>query len=162
MGNSAHTHRGDDPTSCEEHLLEVHGLKIDSRVAVDVHDALHGDLQNKVARLQREIEVAHQALDSLEPFPPRTTGEPPNESAFTLAGRIARYQEMLAIAQDFTTWTQPHRFRVVDTHGNHPPVYCWTRDAAWALKASIARGYDPGSRYAVQDRLGSRVEGNDG
>jgi hypothetical protein len=158
----SHIHSADDFDSCEEHLLNVHGLVISPTVAVTVHDALHGDLQVKMARLRREIEVAHQALDSLVPFPPRTTGEPPNESAFTVAGRIARYQELLAVKLDHTAWTQPHPFRVVDTHGNHPPVYCWTRDAAWALKASIARGYDSGSRYAVQDRLGSRVEGNDG
>jgi len=108
-----HIHHGDTPTTCEEHLIDAHGLDIDSPVAVDEEGGV---------------------------------------AVFTLAGRIEHYREMLAMAQDFTAWTQPHPFRVVDTHGNHPPVYCWTKDAAGALRVTISRGYDPGSRYVVQER----------
>ena len=122
--------------------------KLEEKLALDqLLDAKH-----EARRLAREIEVAHEALDSLVPFPPCTTGEPPNESAFTVAGRIARYQELLAVKLDHTAWTQPHPFRVVDTHGNHSPVYCWTRNAAHSLRVTLAHGYDSGSRYAVQDR----------
>lgn len=110
------------------------------------------DAQHEARRLAHEIEVAHDALDMLQPCPPRTTGEPPNQSAFTMAGRIARYREMLAVKLDYTAWTQPHPFRVVDTHGNYPPVYCWSRNSAHSLRMIVAHGYDPGSRYVVQDK----------
>ena len=94
-----HIHHGDIPTTCEEHLIDAHGLDIDPMVAVAVHDALHGDAQVNMARLAREIEVAHQALDMLEPYPPKQIeDEEGGVAVFTLAGRIERFRELLAEA----------------------------------------------------------------